>query len=438
MSNLKSQQVPTAEEIKTLVPILLGAGNIAHFAKQLATHLKTNFGEIGHSIINKTKLVLEDPGPKPTETDLRLHPLTKQPILNDRKYLPATPTREQLDAHDFDRTSLRLSADGKRSFDSDKSEWYKDKDAFDKRLLHLKTLDDACLNFILTHVSSDAKEVINSHTNMAAFDSLPVTSIHRSSSYLEIISIQFATGNATSTVDEMIKFFSQHQGDAEINTPAAHFNNLNDQWWRIEPILDQCADTTEIKQMLRTMVAIQSLDQNHRPTLRALEIYLQRHPGFAAMQNFADLQAEVLAGATSDLNRIKKGTSEQSSAFAAKLSPTPPLATPNTPRDPTYGLTPRPGKGPHCPNCHSRFKRFYYHPLSECRTLLRTTTTLPTTPPPRTKAPSNAQLAARIAAMESQPLDHHQQTPQDLTPQQLNAMLARYTVNGGQVSVDDA
>ena len=456
MSNLKSQQLTkNLEELTNLVPILSGTPNYAHFNKTLATHLKTNFGEIGHSITHKTPITLANPGPKPKEDDSRRHPVTNNIIIpNQRRFEQQEPSLEEQEIADFDLTSLPLSKAGQRNFDAAKTEWYKDQATYEKHYLLYKALDTDCLNFILAHVSSDAKEIIHSHTDYSAFEDLPVTDIGRSAAYLSIIAKQFSTGNATSTVDEMIKFFSQHQGDAELNTPAAHFNSLNEQWARIEPIIDQCPDKAGVKIMLRTMVAIQSLDQNHHPTLRALEIYLQTYPDFTAMQNYPALQAGVLAAATSDLARLKRGTSEQSAAFIAKTSTT--LPTTSTPAyNPAYGLTPRSGKGPHCPTCFRVHGRYYYHPQDQCRTK---TSNAPKTPPAPTTAPkvtkkNYAQLAARIAAVESAaaanpsptaqpspapspvPTQYLPSVPPDITPQQFNALLATFTVNGAALGL---
>eukprot|EP01039_Chlorochromonas_danica_P011963 gene11963-13553_t len=455
MSNLKSQQsTKTGEDHVNLVPILSGTSNFAHFNKTLTTHLNTNFGAIGHSINHKTPLTLNNPGPKPDENDFRRHPVSKEIIVpNERPYEQLEPTQLQTATPNFDLTSLPLSKTGQRNLDAAKADWYKDQSTWEKFHLLYKAQDVDCLNFILNHVSPDAKEIVQSHVDYTAFETLPVTDIGRSAAYISIIAKQFSTGNATSTVDEMIKFFSQHQGDAEINSPAAHFNNLNEQWARIYPILDQCPDKAAIMTMLRTMVAIQSLDQNHRPTLRALEIYLQTYPDFKAMQNYPALQASVLAAATSDLARLKRGTSEQSSAFIAKALPTP-LTTPTTTTS-SYGLAPRPGKGPHCPTCFRVHGRYYYHPQDQCRTK---TSNAPKTPPAPTTAPkvtkkNYAQLAARIAAVESAaaanpsptaqpspapspvPTQYLPSVPPDITPQQFNALLATFTVNGAALGL---
>lgn len=445
MSNLKSQQsTKTGEDHVNLVPILSGTSNFAHFNKTLTTHLNTNFGAIGHSINHKTPLTLNNPGPKPDENDFRRHPVSKEIIVpNERRYEQLEPTQLQTANPNFDLTSLPLSKTGQRNLDAAKADWYKDQSTWEKFHLLYKAQDDDCLNFILNHISPDAKEIVQSHVDYTAFETLPVTDIGRSAAYISIIAKQFSTGNATSTVDEMIKFFSQHQGDAEINSPAAHFNNLNEQWARIYPILDQCPDKAAIMTMLRTMVAIQSLDQNHRPTLRALEIYLQTYPDFKAMQNYPALQASVLAAATSDLARLKRGTSEQSSAFIAKALPTP-LTTPTTTTS-SYGLAPRPGKGPHCPTCFRIHGRYFYHPQDQCRTKSTPPSTSTTTQKVTKK--TYAQLSARIAAVESAvptapaptpppaPAPQLPSVPPDITPQQLQALLASFTVNGSTLGL---
>ena len=301
MSELK-QNAKTVEDLTSLVPILLAAPNIAHFIKALNTHLKTHFGDIGTSITRNTPIILAEPGQKPHANDPRLHLDSGLPLHGTRCYALQAPTQEEIDsanAGEFDLTSLPLSVNGERRFEIATATWYKSKAFYDKELLLHRTNDTACLNFILAHVVPDAKEVINSHASMAQFDALPSTCISRSKAYLEIITTQFSTGNSTSIVDVTNKFFSQHQGDAEFNTPAAHFNSLNEQWGRVEPIFRQCANLDELIQILRTLVAIQSLDQGHRPTQRALEMHLQTYPDFTSFQHYRELQAGVLAAATS-------------------------------------------------------------------------------------------------------------------------------------------
>ena len=454
MAALKSQQnAKTFEDLTSLVPILLGAPNIAHFSKALNTHLQTNFGEIGPSIARNTPIILVEPGTKPHANDPRLHLDSGLPIPDTRCYARQAPTLEEINsaaAGEFDLSSLPLSADGERRFDIATATWQKDRASYEKEFLLHRTHDTACLNFILSRVAPDAKEVINSHASKTQFDALPSSCISRSKAYLDIIAIQFSTGNATSTVDAMIKFFSQHQGNAEFNTPAAHFNSLNEQWGRVEPLFRQCANLEELLQMLRTMVAIQSLDQGHRPTLRALEIHLQTYPDFTAMQHYRDLQAGVLAAATSDLARLKTGPSEQSSAFLATPGPAA-TSGPPAPANPTYGLTPRSGKGPHCSNCFKLFGRYYYHPQDQCRSKAGSSSkpSPPTAPKTNTRK-GYAQLAARVAAMEAgppatplplasnpPPPPQLQTAPPNITTQQLKSLLASFTVDGIALSLDE-
>ena len=92
------------------MPILSRTPNYAHFNKTLATHLKTNFGEIGHSITHKTPITLANPGPKPKEDDSRRHPVTNNIIIpNQRRFEQQDPSLEQQAIVDFDLTSLPLS-----------------------------------------------------------------------------------------------------------------------------------------------------------------------------------------------------------------------------------------------------------------------------------------------------------------------------------------
>ena len=445
MSNLKSQQsTKIGEEQVNLVPILSGTPNFTYFNKTLAIHLKTNFGEIGHSITHKTPLTLKNPGPKPNENDFRRHPVSKEIIVpHERRYEQQEPTQQQIAITGFDLTSLPLSKNGQRNLEAAKADWYQDQSTWEKYHFLYKAQDNDCLNFILNHVSPDVKEIIQSHVDYTAFETLPIADIGRSAAYLSIIAKQYSTGNVISTVDEMTKFFSQHQGDAEINSPAAHFNNLNEHWARIYPILDQCPDKATIMTMLRTMVAIQSLDQNHLPTLRALEIYLQTYPDFNALQNYPTLQAGVLAAATSDLARLKRGTSEQSPAFIAKPLPTS-LTTPTSTTS-TYGLAPRNGKGPHCPTCFRTHGRYFYHPHDQCRT--KSNPPSASTVTQKVTKRNYAQLFARIAAVESAapttpvpaptpaPAAQPPSVPLDITPQQLHALLASFTVNGNTLGL---
>jgi hypothetical protein len=195
MSSLPSQQsaIPPAHHTMS---VLTGSGTFSLFHKDLKTHCMSNFGKSGQEILSATviPLVHTKPGPPPHYNEERLHPVTKDPIPNSRKYAREAPTQEQADNVDFDHDTLPLSTAGSTKFDNDVTAHArlltKHLDEIDKRQLH----DTDLLNFILQHCNPTVKDTVKSNSMMDDFTvhSAETHGHHRGLEYLGILNNQFS------------------------------------------------------------------------------------------------------------------------------------------------------------------------------------------------------------------------------------------------------
>ena len=85
MSSFASQSTNPTQSKPTL-PLLTGAVDYPIYLKELKILLRTNFGDIGQSILNKTPVDLVLPGPAPHYDDPRINPRSNQPIYGSRMY----------------------------------------------------------------------------------------------------------------------------------------------------------------------------------------------------------------------------------------------------------------------------------------------------------------------------------------------------------------
>jgi len=430
----------------TAFPILIGTANYALFRTELSEYLNSNFGEVGQHVILGTKAALSPPGKQPDYFDLRLHPRTKVPIPNDRKYPVKEITEDQMNDRHFDAETLEMTATAAKIYADDTAAWTKATATYADRLLSLRTLDDALYNFLLTHIDRGTLEVIKAHSDHIAFRALPATCVDRGHRYLKIIDKQYSLGNSTVSITEMTKFLALTQGPIEEESTASFVNKVMDHYARIAPFFTQCATVDEVKELLVTMVLIKGLNKHHRPTLRALEIFTQAHKNMDAFRNFTTLRQEVLSAQDSDLSNLKDPVSEHSSAFTAALTPPNlvaqaaavatklPSTAASTPTN--YGLLPNRSGKPSCPYCLLHLKRHYTHLEADCFNKKNGFRTLPPTSharsKPKTATPSSdihAQLHARLAAVEAAtatPTNNLAPVERSFSTQELNAMLAQH------------
>lgn len=414
MSSLPSQSLNKLSTPADF-PTLIGIANYASFRKAVDDHLASNYGEIGQHLLQKSVAVLNPPGPKPHYNDQRLHPTTGVPIPGTRLYQQVNPTNAEAADIDFDTQTLALTEAATRNLDSATQAWTKREDTYNARILLLRQLDDACLNFLCGQIDISTKATLTAQADMVTFKRLPGDCINRSSQYLDIIEKSFSSGNSTITINEVTKWLSTTQGPKGEDTTAAFSNRLMEQRTRILPTLLKCTTVDELIAMFTTMIFIKGLDKTQHQNLRALEIFVQTYKGHAAMQNFPILQADVLAAQNSDLSNLPDLISEQSAAFSAQL-PTAPHALPplaanlayskqpasitGGPKDPTHGLKPKNnGKTP-CPHCFATFTRYFYHSGDTCSNNPANKNP-PHTSQKRPSSSSYAKLSARLAAMES-------------------------------------
>ena len=92
MSSFASQSINPTQSKPTL-PLLTGAVDYPIYLKELKILLRTNFGVIGQSILNKIPVDLVLPGPAPHYDDPRINPRNNQPIYGSRMYTQVPPTQ---------------------------------------------------------------------------------------------------------------------------------------------------------------------------------------------------------------------------------------------------------------------------------------------------------------------------------------------------------
>ena len=60
----------------------------------------------------------------PDYNDPRIHPTTKEPIPNTRKYLQRLRTEDEAQDQDFDEQTLELTPESEKNLESDISHWH--------------------------------------------------------------------------------------------------------------------------------------------------------------------------------------------------------------------------------------------------------------------------------------------------------------------------
>lgn len=91
--------------------ILANSANWGSFKRDILSHFRTNFGQIGQDCINCDETPYEEAGPMPDYNDPRIHPQTKEPIPNSRKYLQRELTEAETQDQDFDPQTPELTAE---------------------------------------------------------------------------------------------------------------------------------------------------------------------------------------------------------------------------------------------------------------------------------------------------------------------------------------
>lgn len=377
MSSFTSQSInPTPP--KPTLPLLTGAVDYPIYLKELKILLRTNFGVIGQSILNKIPVDLVLPGPAPHYDDPRINPRSKQPIYGSRMYTQVEPTEEENNDPLFDDSDLDLTPSSKDLL-AKNTEAYLDRVAIsNKKLEKYREIDDSLLNLLYSTQTAAVKEILNSNTLTAAFIALPPYTINRSEKYLEILSNQFSKGNSRANINEITKFLSLTQDLDE--TEAAWTNRAYEHYNRVEPILSPATSVEILLKMLLCMVIIKGTSRRKHSNMRAIEIHVQKYPDLLdSLQHLEELRTGILAGVDSDLNNTDDPISSQSSAFKAALEPPVALAAttiipppqpkqpkqPRTPKDPLKG-TQKAGRTDHCTYCLTNFSKYFYHKTQDC------------------------------------------------------------------------
>ena len=355
MSSFASQSInPTPP--KPTLPLLTGAVDYPIYLKELKILLRTNFGAIGQSILNKIPVDLVLPGPAP---------------------------------HYDDRVAFS-----------------------NKKLEKYREIDDSLLNLLYSTQTAAVKEILNSNTLTAAFIALPPSTINRSEKYLDILSNQFSKGNSRANINEITKFLSLTQDLDE--TEAAWTNRAYEHYNRVEPILSPATSVEILLKMLLCMVIIKGTSRRKHSNMRAIEIHVQKYPDLLdSLQHLEKLRTGILAGVDSDLNNTDDPISSQSSAFKAALEspvalaaathppPPPQPKQPRTPKDPLKG-TQKAGRTDHCTYCLTNFSKYFYHKTQDCTLKKRgITATTPHSANLATTAalPSEEQVKAYFASL---------------------------------------
>jgi hypothetical protein len=171
MSSFASQSInPTPP--KPTLPLLTGAVDYPIYLKELKILLRTNFGVIGQSILNKIPVDLVLPGPAPHYDDPRINPRSNQPIYGSRMYTQVTPTEEENNDPLFDDSDLDLTQPSKDLL-AKHTEAYLDRVVFsNKKIEKYREIDDSLLNLLYSTQTAAVKEILNSNTLTAAFIAL--------------------------------------------------------------------------------------------------------------------------------------------------------------------------------------------------------------------------------------------------------------------------
>jgi hypothetical protein len=318
MSSFASQSInPTPP--KPTLPLLTGAVDYPIYLKELKILLRTNFGAIGQSILNKIPVDLVLPGPAPQYDDPPINPRSNQPIYGSRMYTQVEPTEEENNDPLFDDSDLDLTQPSKDLL-AKHTEAYLDRVAFsNKKIEKYREIDDSLLNLLYSTQTAAVKEILNSNTLTAAFIALPPYTINRSEKYLEILSNQFSKGNSRANINEITKFLSLTQDLDE--TEAAWTNRAYEHYNRVESILSPATSVEILLKMLLCMVIIKGTSRHKHSNMRAIiEIHVQKYPDLLdSLQHLEELRTGILAGVDSDLNSTDDPISSQSSAFKADL-----------------------------------------------------------------------------------------------------------------------
>lgn len=208
MSSLASQSGNLSTFKPSSLPTLTCAADFPLYLKALRTHLTSNFGAIGQSIISNTPIPIEIPEPKPDYDDPRINPRTKQPIANSRMYAQVEPTQEQRDDINFEDSDLELTESAALLFAKNMDAHKESKAACKKEVERYREIDDQLLNLLYSTQTPAIKEILSSNTLYPAFQALASDCICRSATYLDIMTNQFSKGNSKSNINEITKFLS--------------------------------------------------------------------------------------------------------------------------------------------------------------------------------------------------------------------------------------
>lgn len=397
MANLKSLDSISIPSISKISP-LTGATTHASYVKDIRTHCRTHFGQIGQDFINNVLTKPFATEPKPHRMDPQTHPLTDFPIPGTRKYPSIKPDTSQATDPDFDLNSLPLTENSDRCFRSDIATWTSHRDKIEAKNLLLKTYDDEFLNFSKDPISHLALEACESNPLMVKFYALTIDSVSRGHHFHLALENQFAKANSQMTTNELTKFVQMTQGPTD--STATYFSKLSDQFRRITPLIEDPTHKGYFRlNKFYSMVLISGLNKKQLANLRALEMHLFNHPddsldipdtlvtGILAMQD-----SDLLTHSPDDLD------TEQSSAFISSTTAT---RLPGTPKPFVRGAQ-KPKRTDHCPYCLQVLNLYFYHKVTDCNRKKSDSAAKPSTRPTANAATTDFTMSPEDEAAVAQ------------------------------------
>ena len=376
------------------IPVLQTKADLNAFIKAVNQYCNLNHGEIGQNVVNN-KLFVEKPVEEcPHYNSRRKHSKTGKDIPHSRKYqqekppslsanvherskakeesggggstIPLSPLPESKEEDDED---LELTEDAQRQLNEDTRNWKKEQEIIKADHRILKNQDDSCASMIVEHVSPVMMREIEINPLFEVWRKLSFSSVDRSVLFMRLLKELFSSGNASDAVEAMMQLFAQKQ-DPDQNNPSTFINQVADRFAHLLPLIEDKSSPGMINaNQLQTMVLIHGLNKTLSANKDGIKTHLQAHPKDALVKT-PELIAALMKAYMSDMNEERVAVSEQSAAFAAKVSTKPPpkkkAAIPwkwhadNPDNSEIAGLV-------HCTNCHKINGKFHYqHSLGRC------------------------------------------------------------------------
>lgn len=394
--------------------LLTGPQNFQAWYSDLKRAAKVH-GLAGHHLFLSTSpaLLFENPGPAPSEFDLRLNPRTGKPIVPHTLLFPREERffdTESLDGgnihsedeEDDDPFERPLTSVGQTKWDSAVKVHYTAKKEHIQETIALRKDDDSLLAYMYGSIDKHTQAVVEMHKDYQLFENRPSSYTNRAKDYYKMVTDLLATGSNRLTSQNLLTLMSTHQGD----TPFAEFMSaFDDRWLSTSQGLEDPLHKGFVKlDKVKFMILLHVLNRNNPANKQGLNNFFTANP--SADPDVAQLISAILA---QNLGELAENPSDPTSVQGSALITAPPKKF--------VSGTKKPNRTDHCKHClkSSDGKLYYYHPIAECNRKKRddaaaavtkpsTATALLAAPAPTTQEILNATanvLADRLQAADS-------------------------------------